>query len=420
MKFLLKTLGILLAIFILLKLLFYIFDSGHEVSYSVGNFEVDEVLKTNSLYGEDDYYFEVGHEDFHFNFQVPVSYNKDDKVISKIKYEQQDDMVCVLPVFKGNKILTDVMCFSDSDNENVMTYYHDLDDNTQNKFADFINSLGKFGYDINNYEDKAKGRNLSNTLTVYDANFIDNHYIAMENYKGLTLFHDGEESVDLFDNDVYKRPVKLFYDKYYIVANYNEEYGFKIFYVVNIINGNVQEIRSYDDISFETIMQGAVDDEIYFFDKETEMQYKISLKYENVEDVADKDKLQYYNGKWNSMALSDALAGKTFDNYYTKAPNGYEKADCIGKGTGYCYYYKKQVIDDKEQYLVYRADIQNPKLKTYLFTTTDMSSVIYLDNFVYFVNGNSLYYYGENGIRQVITNSEREFNDDIHFGVYIN
>ena len=39
MKFLLKTLGILLAIFILLKLLFYIFDSGHEISYSVGNFE---------------------------------------------------------------------------------------------------------------------------------------------------------------------------------------------------------------------------------------------------------------------------------------------------------------------------------------------------------------------------------------------
>ena len=129
MKFLLKTLGILLAIFILLKLLFYIFDSGHEVSYSVGNFEVDEVLKTKSLYGEDDYYFEVSHEDFNFNFQVPVSYNKDDKVISKLRYEKQDDMVCILPIFKGNKILTDVMCFSDSDNENVMTYYQDLDDN---------------------------------------------------------------------------------------------------------------------------------------------------------------------------------------------------------------------------------------------------------------------------------------------------
>ena len=420
MKFLLKTLGILLAIFILLKLLFYIFDSGHEVSYSVGNFEVDEVLKTKSLYGEDDYYFEVSHEDFNFNFQVPVSYNKDDKVISKLRYEKQDDMVCILPIFKGNKILTDVMCLSDGDNENVMTYYQDLDDNTQRKFADFINSLEKFGYDVNNYEDRAKGRNLSNNLTLYDDNFVDNHYIAMENYKGLTLFNDEEENVELFDNDVYKRPVKLFYDKYYIVANYNEEYGFKIFYVVNIINGNVQEIRSYDDISFETIMQGAVDEEIYFFDKETELQYKISLKYENVEEVADKDKLQYYNGKWNSMALSDALGGKTFDNYYTKAPNGYEKADCIGEDTGYCYYYKKQKVDDKEQYLVYRADVQNTKIKTYLFTTTDMRSVIYLDNFVYFVNGNSLYYYGENGVRQVIANSEREFNDDIHFGVYIN
>lgn len=419
MKFLFKTLGILIIVFILLKVLFYVFDSGHEVSYSVGNFKIDEVLKTNSLYGEDDYYFEVSHEDFTFNFQIPISYNKDDKVINQIKYTENDGKFCALPIFKGNKILTDIMCFENSNDEQIITYYHDLDKADKNELTDFVTSLKKIGYDPSNYEDKADSRGLSNTLTIYDDNLLENHYIAMETYTGLTLFNDSDENVQLFDNDVYKRPVKLFYDKYYIVADYNEEYGFKIFYVVNIINGNIQEIRSYDDISFDAIMQGALDDEIYFFDPDTETQYKISLKYESVENVADKDNLKYYNGKWGAMTLTEALDGKKFDNYYIKAPSGYDKAACIGKDTGYCYYYKKTGSDSNE-YTVYRSDVQNPELKTYLFTTTDPENVIYLDNYVYFVNGNSLYYYSASGVRQVISNSEREFNDDIHFGVYIN
>ena len=46
--------------------------------------------------------------------------------------------------------------------------------------------------------------------------------------------------------------------------------------------------------------------------------------------------------------------------------------------------------DDK--YLVYRADIQNPKIKTYLFTTTDLNSVMYLNDYIYFKNDTLLTY----------------------------
>ena len=410
MKYLFKTLIIFTVIFFALKFILFFFDTGHTVDYNIGNFKVEEELRTKE---NNYYYFQLEHEDFKINFAINQNYNKAEKVINNIEYKKIDDYSCVLPIFKNGDILTDVMCLKDDE----ITYAHDLDNENIN---DYLKSLEKYGYDVNNYKDKASEVKLSNTQSVYQDNLLENHYIAMETYKGLNLFGASQDNIQIFDDDVYTKPISFFTDRYYIVADYTEDYTFKRFHVINRINGKQTDIRSYDDISFETIMQGAVDDEIYFFDKETELQYKISLKYENVEEVADKDKLQYYNGKWNSMALSDALEGKTFDNYYTKAPNGYEKADCIGEDTGYCYYYKKQMVDDKEQYLVYRADVQNTKIKTYLFTTTDMRSVIYLDNFVYFVNGNSLYYYGENGVRQVIANSEREFNDDIHFGVYIN
>ena len=90
---------------------------------------------------------------------------------------------------------------------------------------------------------------------------------------------------------------------------------------------------------------------------------------------------------------------------------GYDKVDKVGN---YYYLYKKE----NDHYKVYRADIQNKKLKTYLFNTTDINNIIYLDDTIYYQNGNTFYYHTNYGERKVITNTELQFNDDISFGVY--
>lgn len=408
MKYLLKVLAVLLVLLFSLKLVIHLFDKGHDINYSIGNFSVSETLKVNSMDKKDNYYFEIEHEKFKINFQIFKNYNKKDKIISKIKYYSKDGYQCILPIFKGGEILTDIMCEKDK----TITYYHDLNDKNIDKFAE---SLKEEGYNKKDYQDNASSNKLSNTKALYEKNLVNNHYMAMETYKGLTLFNNTVETVKLFDNDIYKKPVSIFTDKYYVVADYNQEYSFKKFYVVNIINGNIKEIRSYNDISFDSIMQGAVGDDIYFFDKDAETQYKISLKYENVEKVNDKGDIKYYNGKWGTMSLKDAIDGKIFNNNYSDKIKGYDRVDKIGSDTGYYYLYQK----DNENYKVYRADVQNPKLKTYLFTTNNINSVIYLKDYIYFTNGISLYYYSNNGVRKVIENSELEFNQDISFGVYI-
>lgn len=421
MKYLFKTLLILLAVLFGLKFFIHLFDKGHEVSYSSGNFKVKEVLKTNSLYGSDSYYFELSHEKFKMNFQIPTSYNKAEKIINTIKYEKVSNMYCIMPVFKGNKILTDIMCIDLQDKKNKselleMKFYRDLSNEKKKDLSGFVKSLKKYGYDVNDYKDSASSHKLSNTITLYDDNIVENHYIAAENYKGLSLYNNKQSNVKLFDNDVYKKSVKIFSDKYYIVADYNEQYSFKNFYVVNIINGKVSKIRSYDDLSFDIVVQGALNDEIYFFDKDSETQYKINLKHETVEKVSDKNDLKYYDGQWGNMTLNEAASGKKFDRYYSDVPNGFVKADCLGNKVGYCYFYKKQ---NDNLFEVYRADVQNKKMITYLFTTSDMNSVIYLDDYIYFLNNNSIYYYHDKGVRQVLENTELEFNDDLLFGVYI-
>lgn len=401
MKYLFKTLIIFTITFIALKFILFLFDTGHTVNYNIGNFKVKEELKTKE---NNNYYFELEHENFKINFQIKQNYNKAEKVISKIQYKKIDDYTCVLPIFKNGKILTDVMCLKDND----ITYANNLNNK---KIKEYLKTLEKYGYNQNDFQDKASEIKLSNTQTIYQDNFIENHYIAMETYKGLNLFNGSASNVEIFDNDVYTKPISFFTDKYYIVADYTENYTFKIFHVINIINGKQTDIRSYDDISFDSYIEGAIGTDIYLFDRDANKQYRISIENESVEQFHDKDNLQTYNGKWENMSLSDAINGTTFNNYYTDDIEGYDKVDKVGN-----YYYIYQ--QENDHYKVYRSDIQNKKLKTYLFDTTNLNSIIYLDDTIYYQNGNTFYYYNNYGSRKVITNTELEFNNDISFGVY--
>ena len=400
MKYLFKILIILLAIFFGLKMLIHIFDNGHKIKYSIGNFSIKEILKVRN---NNNYYFDIKSDDIKINFQINKNYDKASNVITKIMYQETKNYKCILPVFKNNEILTDIMCLKD----NVITYYHDLKDNEVDAFA---LELSKFGYDKDSFDDNANSRKLSNREIVYDDNILPNHYLAFENYKGMTLVNNSVRNVKLFKNDIYKKNVKIFTDKYYVVADYDSEYTFKKFYVVNLINGNIREIRSYDEISFDSIIQGSVEDNIYIFDKDSETQYKLDLKHETVQKV-DGD-IKYYNGKWDTMSLNDALKGKKFDNYYSADITGYDKVNKVGN---YYYLYKKE----KDVYYVYRADIYNKNLVTYLFETTDIDNISYRGDYVYFKKGTSFNYYYNGVSKKVMDNLEIEFNKDILFGVYV-
>lgn len=402
MKYLLKTLIILVIILFGLKILFYIFNSGHKITYNIGNFSVSESLTTK----DNNYYFKLKNGKIKLNFQIFKNYHKSSKIITKIIHKNVDGYECILPIFKNGEINTDVMCLQNS----TITYAHNL----KNKnIKTFLETLKKQGYNPQKYKDKGEKTNLSNTLTVYENNLLENNYIAMENYKGLELLSKGVKTVNVFENDVYTKPLSIFTGKYYIVADYTDEYTFQKFYVVNIINGETKEIRSYDEISFDSYIMGAVDDEIYLFDKDAQIEYKINLQRETVEQFADKDNLQTYNGKWEKITLMQALDGVTFDNYYTDKIKGYTKA--VKPNDYYYYIYQK----DGGVYHVYRTDVQNPKLKTYLFDTTNINSLVYQKDVIYYQYKNSYYYYSGNGSRKIIDNTELEFNKDITLGAYV-
>lgn len=397
MKFLLKVLGCLLIIFFALKFVIHLLDKGHIETYNSGNFNIVE----NYTAKDNNYKFNIKNDKFKLSFDVTYDYNKGSNIITKIHHKKINNYECILPIFKGNKILTDIMC-----KQNNTVYYGN---NIDNEISDFIKEMEKYGYQLSNFKDKAKKTKLSVNTAVYKNNILENHYLALENYKGLVLYNTKEMTVPLFENDIYTKPISTFTDKYYIVADYNNEYSFKIFKVVNIINGNEKEIRSYDEISFDSYIMGIINNEVYLFDKDAKVQYKINIEKETVTKMED---IKYYDGKWHIMSLKDALNEKKFDNNKATV-NNYEKAVKIGK-----YYYLYEKTGDN--YNVYKAYNKQNNQRIFLFKTSDINSIIYLENYIYFKNGNTFYYWSNNGVKKVLENSELEFNNDLSLGVFIN
>lgn len=394
MKYLIKNLLIFLLVFIGLKQVIFMFDKGHNINYNIGNYNIKEIYTSN----DNNYYFKIKSDKLSINFQIKENYNKSEKIIKKLHYKKIDDYKCLFPLFKENRQLTDIMCLKD----NIIYYANTLNNkNIQNYFK-------KKGYK-NKYKDKAKQISITNTQSIYKENITKNTYIAIETYKGLKLFNGKETEVKIFENDVYKKPISIFTDKYYLVADYNSEYTFNKMHLVNIINGEKITIRSYDDISFDSYIMGEVDGKIYMFDKENNKQYEIDLEEKMINHIGNKNNIKYYNGKWTTITLSEAKSEKKFTSF--KEIEGYEKVD---KVNNYYYFYKK----DNNTYKIYRADKNNKKLKTYLFDTTDITNITYINDNIYYKNQNTLILYSKNTSKKLITEKEIEFNNDISFGIY--
>ena len=151
MKFLVKSLITLLIIYIVIHYAIFLFDNEHKVNYNIGNFNIEEELNDKS-----NYYFNIKGEKIKINFQINENLNKEEKVIKKLYYKKIDKYNCFLPLFKNDKILTDIMCVKD----NIIYNAHDLNNQKINQ------EFEKYGYDKNIYSDTAKAIEMSNTQKV--------------------------------------------------------------------------------------------------------------------------------------------------------------------------------------------------------------------------------------------------------------
>lgn len=419
MKRLFFSLILLFLVYFGLKWSFVYFSKGHEINYEFKKddhiIKVNEIFKARQEYDRDNYYININFNNILFTYQVYDSFDKSSQIIQDIKYYNYDKQTCILPIFKDNQILFDVMCYDGKE----FSYYNSIINPTES-LKTFVSNLANYNYVEKNWTDNSKVIKTLNNITVYN-NLVKTHYIGMSNYKGIFTINkeQGLKNTEVFNKDIYQQAISGYANDFYAIADYTGINRFSEFEVINIKTGAISKIRSVNQISYNSYVLGSVDNSLYIYDRDNHLEYEINLKEQTISIVGKKNKtIKFYsNGSWIDMDIDNFTDNMVFNTYYE---SDYQKKDYvrvvkIGNDSGYYYLFKK--IDN--EYAVYRTNIQNKENVTYLFNTTDYQKIIFLDDYVYYLYNNDLNYYcDKTGNRKVLNNSEIEFNKTIKFNIY--
>lgn len=420
MEKLFKLLIILLVLYFGIELSFINLNKGYNLEYKIkkddNTFYIKEVYTQKRKNEINNYYFEIKINDDIFNFQTYKDYKRANYIIKDIEYFSNDNYKCIYLKDKEEKQISDIICL----NNGIQYFYKNIP--VKEKSVDeFVNNLKGYTKNKENLENIIDAK----PIIFYRDNIIDNHYLYLENYKGIYLINkkDNVKNITLFKNDIYKNEISILNNNYYITADYNQEYNFHEFNLINITNGKKTKIISNDSLSLDSYMQGSIENDVYLFDKSEKKQYRINIKNKTVSLSGDKSKgIEVYK---NNMLMTDSAytAAKekilfskyTIDNKFNDKE--YEKIEKVGnKLSGYYYLYEK----DDNKYKVYRVNVQNKKILTYLFTTDDINNVYYYEDYIYYKDGLYIKYYQDlKGTKTLLKDTEFEFNKTINFGLYV-
>lgn len=388
--------------------------NGHTISYIVNTqnekFEITEVYHKKTRNQVAGYHLGIQMGDTIFPIEMLSSKEKS-KIVESVYSFENDQYKCIYPVGSHLSKL-DALCQKDN-----TIYPYQTIVGIDSEVDSFVATLNSVGYDATQFMDRRSILKSIRGISIYD-NLIQNHRIGIENYKGLYTIDSTNllREKQLFQSDVYQKNVALFYDNYYIVADYNKKYEFHEFSVVNLSNQKVTKIISNQAISKDSYIQGVVDNAIYLLDRTNKKQYKIDLSNKTVTKVGDVDSgIQIYGAsEWKTMTMYDALKQNSYFIPYDlpEEIQGYEHIDVTDAS-----YYGYQLVEGG--YAIYRISKQMPTVRYYITTIKERNQVTYLSDYLYFMDSGCIYYYHDTtGVRLVLQNPEFAFNPSLQFGVY--
>lgn len=379
---------ILIILIIFCKLLLNVKYLTYKLEYKKEIFNIKESYNNN--------YIEIRHLDKIYPIRLN---NKEKHIINKIYYYKDEILECILPIIKDDVVI-DMMCYKD---DIIYNYNSIIGENK--KLDEYVKTIKE--YNIDNFKNKVEVKNTKNTITFYkNEDIIKN--IVITTYKGLII--DGME-IELFKNDIYNNKISTFIDNFYLSADYNKEYEFNDFYLVNIKTKNIERIKTKFDISFDSYIEGIVNDKVYLYDKDNENQYEININNKTIKLISSKDKIKYYkNNKWET--INKPSKELYFD--YISFNNDFVRYDYVLENRDYYYLFKK----NNDKYNLYRVDKNNINIYKYLCEVPNLNISI-KDDYIYYVDSNIVYYYSDTTLlRTILLDTEFTFNNTIKYYIY--
>ena len=203
--------------------------------------------------------------------------------------------------------------------------YHLVDDKLKDELQDY-------------YKEQSEKKEKIDNYIIYN-----NEKMFIWNYKGFNYINDNQiTKINLFKKDIYDIPLATKINEYILLPDYEQNYNFNKFYIINTKNLEIEEWEINYDISFNSYINGINYKSIYLTDIKNEKQYEIVPHKKRMRVVGNKykDGIQYIHGKEEKVPMSELINKKI--NFISNNP----------------YVYK---VENKELYLNYSENNINTK-----------------------------------------------------------
>ncbi len=401
-----------LSLICLLALLFFVvqwtvthFEKKHEVNYKIvaskKEFSIYERYEKNL---GDNYYLEIKQGNHKFNYTINNKFNKRKNIIDNLIFIEEDNTLCIYPKLVNDEEKLNIECSKDN-----KTYSYESMKNNKLVIS-LIEKLKAEKESLPAWEIQSEEETKANTSTTYNKNILPEDYITVWNYKGLEIITNKENIYTVLSiYDKYENTHGLLVDKYYLLPLYrsNRVYDFDSLNILNL-ETNEQKIMTLDrTFNQDTYINGVVDNKAYYFDKDNSVQISIDPKKQDKRIVGNKDiNTQYYNGKWNTVNIYDFINEKKvfkFDYSVIKELTSKNPVEVFDTLSSYYYF-----TTDGSFYRLSKTNLDTPIL---LFKQANMKEIKVIKDTIYFVVGDTLYYYHDNyGIRKIVKNQEWNYN----------
>lgn len=392
------------------------FISSHKMTYSLLNdnnsFLVKENYKKSSKY--DDYNFFVNDSNGKlYIFSSDLNYNKQRKVLSDIAYYSDDNISCILPIYKKNNY-GNVIC--NYDGKQVDYSYLVTNKYNTKKIDEKFLSVGyskdkSINYNVTTSEYNGK----KSIFTIYDENIFDNYTFAIWNYDGVLLINNKKiETRDYFTNDIYTNSFSTIVGKYYLVINFRSitEKLYDI-YFVNLEDYGKNSFFIKDGINSDMYINGIYDNKLYLTDLKDKKQIILNPYKENFEIIEGESLYKYYDGKkMTDLSKKDFFNDKKIFNTYKVDKINESFGNVEIKKYGSFYYFSKDGIF----YKVHEDNLNYP-IKLFKFDKVVDWKLEKGD--IGFVSDDTYYLFSESeGIKPILKNNELRFNYENICNVY--
>lgn len=380
------------------------FIMEHEITYSlIANDQKHYTISENyKKEGNRHYYtFSVLNQNKkkRYLFEVEEDFDKQDRVITDIKYYKRNNLECIFPIYKRDHAY-DVSCLLDG--EQVSSFY--LASQSNEDFSYISKKFSEAGYkDI--YYDLSATPDKENNLSIYYDFLPKNYIFAIWNYKGIYIVNsDGIEEKQFLNFDHYENNLSTVVDKYYVTVNTDDEQDQLNYYqliVYNLADGGKTVVDI--NISQDSYFNGVHDGLLYVADPKEEKQYVLDparkefTESDTVYEVSDSKLKEAGTDFFRSPKVDSLL---TSNKEITKL---YDTTD-IKKNRDDYYF----MTDDGSIYRVIEEDYEHPIL---LCQFDDIKEWQVHDDGVSFIVGDTLYLYTDvYGLKPILSNPEFIYN----------